>query len=566
MNTEFFIAQKIHQGKNEDKKVSRPITRIAMISITLAVIINIVTIAVVTGFQNQVRDKVIGFGSHATVLKSGEYSTYESAPILRNPALIESVQQLSSVNHVQEFAYKPALLQSTPDTVFCSLKNRDTFQIQQQIHGVIVKGVGADFNWDFFKKHLKEGEIPEFGTGVLEQKLVISRRIARDLHLKLGDEINTFFIKNQPIRDKYIIAGIFETGLEELDKEIVIGDIRNVQQMNDWGIQAAIRVADTITDDGQLIFYADARGGNGNYRYDWGAGFEPVRGFTWCDKKDTTIRLVVSDYWSFIQGEDESTIPDTAYLHVSIRSGDKNLPCFPDKMEGKQLIKEYLNDSGTHFAITMKDGKRVEFRYEDGTGSHSQYIGGFEILVNEWNDLDNITRDIRQIIYSDSATTIQDFRVQSIKDDQQDIFLWLSFLDLNVIVILVLMIVVSTINMGSGLLVLILTKTNLIGLLKAIGASNWSIRKVFLYQAIFIIVRGVIYGNIIGISICYLQLHFNIIPLNPEVYYLNTVPVEMNYTHIVLLNVGTLILCTAALIVPSYVVTRIDPVKALKFD
>ena len=161
---------------------------------------------------------------------------------------------------------------------------------------------------------------------------------------------------------------------------------------------------------------------------------------------------------------------------------------------------------------------------------------------------------------------MQDIRINSIKEEQEEIFLWLSFLDLNVIVILVLMILVSTINMGSGLLVLIITKTSMIGLLKALGATNWSIRKIFLYQVSFIIFRGMIIGNVVGLGLCYLQLNYNLIPLNAEVYYLNTVPIEINYVHIILLNVGTLILCTAALIIPSYAVTKISPVKAIKFD
>jgi len=157
VNKEYFIAQKIHQGKNEDKKVSRPITRIAMFSITLAMIVNIITIAVVTGFQNQVRDKVIGFGSHATIMKAGEQSTYESAPILVDTAMTNTVLEMNSVHHIQKFAYKPALLQSAPDTVYYQSANIDTFQVQQQIHGVVVKGVGEDFNWTFFEKNLKEG-------------------------------------------------------------------------------------------------------------------------------------------------------------------------------------------------------------------------------------------------------------------------------------------------------------------------------------------------------------------------------------------------------------------------
>jgi lipoprotein-releasing system permease protein len=236
-------------------------------------------------------------------------------------------------------------------------------------------------------------------------------------NFKLGDEINTFFIKNQPIRDKYIVAGIFETGLEELDKEIVISDIRNVQRMNDWGIQAAIRVADTITSDGQFVFYADIRGGNGNYRYDWGQGFEPVRGFTWCDVKDTTIRLIVSDFWSFINESDDTTLPDTAYMHVKVHEVQSDLPCYPEFVDGKQFKKEFLNDAGTHFAVTLKGGKRVEFKYDDGKGSFEHYIGGLEVLVNNWGDLDLITRDIRSTIFSTGERNIQDFRVQSIKDE-----------------------------------------------------------------------------------------------------------------------------------------------------
>ena len=137
---------------------------------------------------------------------------------------------------------------------------------------------------------------------------------------------------------------------------------------------------------------------------------------------------------------------------------------------------------------------------------------------------------------------------------------------IEVIIILVLMLLVGTINMSSGLLVLILTKTRLIGLFKALGANNWYIRKLFLYQSVFIVVRGMIIGNVIGIGLCLLQQYFTLIPLNPEVYYLDAVPVEIKWIHILLLNIGTVILCTSALIIPSYVVTKISPIKALKFD
>jgi len=566
VNKEYFIAQKIHQGKNEDKKVSRPITRIAMFSITLAMIVNIITIAVVTGFQNQVRDKVIGFGSHATIMKAGEQSTYESAPILIDTVMMNTVLGMNSVQHIQKIAYKPALLQSSPDTVFYQSATLDTFQIQQQIHGVVVKGVGDDFQWSFFEKNLKQGKLPNFSSDEPSNELLISTRIARDLNLSLNDEVNTFFIKSQPIKDKYTVVGIFETGLEELDKEIVLGDIRNVQKLNDWGIQTSIRVADTVNAQGQFIIYADVKGGNGNYRFDWGEGYETFRGFPYCDVKDTVIRLIASDYWMFLEGEDsETAIPDTAYLKVTV-SGNKYVPCYPAKLEGNEFVRTYLNDDGTKFSVDLKGDKKVTFEYIDGKGSHQNYIGGFEVLVNKWSDLDLVTNDIKRALIYTGDENMQDIRIKSIKEEQEEIFLWLSFLDINVIVILVLMIVVSTINMGSGLLVLIITKTSMIGLLKAIGASNWSIRKIFLYQVSFIILRGMVFGNIIGLGFCYLQLNYNLIPLNPEVYLLNTVPIEINYMQVILLNAGTLLLCTAALIIPSYAITKISPLKAIKFD
>jgi lipoprotein-releasing system permease protein len=566
VNTEFFIAQKIHQGKNEDKKVSRPIIRIAMISITLAVIINLITIAVVTGFQNQVRDKVIGFGSHATIIKAGEHSTYESLPIIRNTDLTLKLKQLKSVGHLQEFAFKPALLQSTPDTVFYHLQGIDTFQIQQQINGVIIKGVGNDFQWDFFQKHLQQGNLLDLSSEHPSNGLLVSSRIARDLNLHVGDEVNTFFIKQQPIRDKYVVTGIFHTGLEEFDKEIVLGDIRNVQLMNDWGVQATLRVADTMTYDNSFIIEANVRGGNGNYRYDWGEGYEPTRRIRWCGNNDTLIRLIASDYWSFMNdSEPDNALPDTAYLKISV-TGPPTPSCTPLKREGKYILRDYIDEEGMKFSVQLTNTKTVTFEYIDGKGSHTHYIGGLEVLVTDWNALDQITSEIRQTIYQHAETNLQEFRVRSIKDDQQDIFLWLSFLNLNVIAILVLMIAVSTINMISGLFVLIITKTNLIGVLKAIGATNWSVRKIFLYQAILIILKGMIYGNIIGLGLLYLQLYLNIIPLNPEVYYLNTVPVEINYLHVLLLNIGTLVVCTLVLVLPSYVITKISPVKAIRFD
>src|SRR5690554_5344510 len=160
VNKIYYIAKKIHKGNSEDKKVSQPITQIARLSIILAMAINIITLAVVTGFQNEVKDKVIGFGSHATIVKAGENSTFESAPIIFNDSLASAVKEIEGVKNIQPFAYKPALLQSDPDTNRYEVNGIDTFQVQQEIHGIVMKGVDASYDWTFFKKHMVEGNVP----------------------------------------------------------------------------------------------------------------------------------------------------------------------------------------------------------------------------------------------------------------------------------------------------------------------------------------------------------------------------------------------------------------------
>lgn len=575
MNKTYYIAKKIYQGKGEDKKVSQPIIRISRISIILAMAINIVTIAVVTGFQNEVKDKVIGFGSHATIVKAGETSTFESSPIVYNDSLQKVVQHIDGVKSIHPYAYKPALLQSEPDTNYYQINKVDTFQVQQEIHGVVMKGVRSDYDWTFFKSNLIEGAIPDVTGDTPKDEILVSSIIAKNLSLKVGDHVNIFFVRQKPVKLKYTVTGIFKTGLQEFDEQIVIGDIRNVQRLNDWGIQTAIRVADTLSPFGEFLFYADTRGGNGNYRHDFGRGYEDYIGITFCPVKDTTIRLISSDYHVFVDGFGEiNSIPDTAYLkiHVEHNLSVRNQtfqfpPCVTAKTtEDGKIQREFLDSLGMKFAVNLIDGGRVVFEYIDGKGSYQNYVGGYEVEVDDLKNLQEVASNIKQAIYYQESNDPTTYRVKTIDEEQQEIFLWLDFLNLNVLIILVLMLLIGTINMGSGLLVLILTKTQLIGLLKALGANNWFIRKIFLYQAVFIILRGMIIGNIIGIGICLLQQYFTIIPLNPEVYYLDAVPIELNFYHLLLLNIGTLILGTAALIIPSWVVTKISPVKAIKFN
>jgi lipoprotein-releasing system permease protein len=157
-------------------------------------------------------------------------------------------------------------------------------------------------------------------------------------------------------------------------------------------------------------------------------------------------------------------------------------------------------------------------------------------------------------------------QVSSVEDNESDLFAWLSFLDINVLIIIILMLIIGIINVGSAMLVIIVVRTNLIGILKAMGAKNWSIRKIFLYQAAYLITKGLFYGNLIGLSLCWLQSTFAIISLNPEIYYIEKVPIELTFISWLIINLITFFVCIVSLILPSFVVTRISPTKAIRFN
>ncbi len=186
-------------------------------------------------------------------------------------------------------------------------------------------------------------------------------------------------------------------------------------------------------------------------------------------------------------------------------------------------------------------------------------VGAFEVFVN---DFDNI-KAVGEQVYEHTSSTLDS---QTIVEKYSYIFEWLQLFDFNIVVILIVMILVATINMVVALLVLILERTQMIGILKALGASNWSIRKMFLYNASYLILRGLFWGNLIGISILLIQKYFGIVQLNPENYYVNEAPVYINVVYILLLNVLTVGVCFLVLLIPSYIITKVTPIKAIRFD
>ena len=186
-------------------------------------------------------------------------------------------------------------------------------------------------------------------------------------------------------------------------------------------------------------------------------------------------------------------------------------------------------------------------------------VGSFEVFINDFTKIKEKTEQV----YNETASTLN---THSITEKYYYIFEWLHLFDFNILVILIIMIIVATINMVVALLVLILERTQMIGILKSQGANNWMIRKIFLYNAAYLILRGIFWGNLIGIGLIAIQHYFGVIQLNPESYYVTTAPVYITIGYMLALNVLTIFICLLVLLIPSYIITKIAPAKSIRFD
>lgn len=254
-------------------------------------------------------------------------------------------------------------------------------------------------------------------------------------------------------------------------------------------------------------------------------------------------------------------------LHLKV--GDKFNTFFMKDDNNKLPNRRYFEISG----IYNSGFQEFDATYIIGDIRHLQrinkwnpdQIGSFEIFIDDFNQIEKKGDEVYSNTQNkqDASKTLD---TQTIAEKYFYIFEWLHLFDFNIVVILVIMIIVATINMVVALLVLILERTQMIGILKAVGANNWTIRKIFLYNAFHLIVRGLIWGNLIGIGIIIIQQQFGIVKLNPESYYVNVAPLYLDWLYILLLNLGTTIVAFLVLLIPSYIVTKISPVKAMRFD
>lgn len=543
---ESFIVKRILPNRLQGKKVSKPILRIAVISISLSIVVNLLTLAIVTGFQNEIREKVIGFSAPLFIQNINNANVYESDPIRISKSLEDRLKSLSADCSFDRVAYKPGMLQS-------SGKNNQP----KEVLGLLFKGIDSNYNFKFLKAHLVAGKLPLYNKTEASNEIVISKRIGEQLHLKLNDEVTAFFVRNQPINRKLRVVGIYHTGYEDYDSKIVICDLHLNQNLNDWGLEGQLDLADTLYNNQPILGFT-LNGQKQDVFYDWGNGPQIESASIINPQHDSIFNITV-----LVRGKSgrlEKIGKSSLTLHF--------------------LRKENTEDATVSKLALTEDGMQYEFRYplnqsesrvcrvdiEPLKGTSREYISGYEIHVKHWNALDKTKALLKENTERLPDEHGQLTKVVSIFDLEQDLFNWLSILDINVIIIITLMLIIGIINMGSAMLVMIILRSNFIGIMKAMGAQQRSIRRIFLMQAAYLIGKGMLYGNGIGLSLYFLQKTTHIFSLNPEVYYLDAIPVELTLTHFALLNFGTFTICILALLVPSMVISRMNPIKTIKFD
>jgi lipoprotein-releasing system permease protein len=381
--------------------------RIAIVGIMLGLGVMILSLAIVKGFKHEIRNKVRGFGGDIRAVKFDLNNSYESSSVLIDSSFIKRALKSPYITHVMPVATKPGIIKAN-----------------NEIEGVVLKGVDKSYDWGYFKNMMVAGEVINFADSVEAQKeIMISQTIADRLRLKVGDKMLMYFVQEPLRRRQFKIKGIFNIGVEEVDKTFVIGSLSLVNRLNDW-----------------------------------------------------------------------------------------------------------------------KPGE----------------IGQYEIRISDFDHLDEA---------ADALDTVLPVKLKeyTIAEDYPSIFEWLNLLDVNFVVMLVLMMAVAVINMISALLIMILERTAMIGIFKAMGASNWEIRKVFLINATYLIGVGLLLGNLLGLGLGYFQQQTHFFALDQASYYMKFVPVEFDVLDIIQLNIGTMIVCLLVLMIPSSLVSRISPVKAIQF-
>ena len=383
--------------------------RLAVTSVALAIIVMLISWAVVVGFKNQIRDKVVGFVAPIHVQALDKNESVEETPFQLDSLLVSRLKSIEGVCHFQQVANKAGMIKT-----------------DDEIQGVILKGVDENYDWTYFGNYLLEGKTPKYTADERSNEVLVSKSIADKMLLGVGDDVRVWFIdKDMQARGrKFEVTGIYETGLFEFDERYVFSDLNQIRKLNGW--------------------------------------------------KDNEAGLV-------------------------------------------------------------------------------------EVALNDNVDVEQVNEKLYRALPSELAS-------YTARQSNPQIFDWLDLLDTNVWLIMALMLLVAGITVISMLLIIIIERTSTIGLLKAMGASNKFVRKVFLLRSLRILLIGMLIGNIIGLGFCFLQQYTGFIKLDATTYYLSAVPIEMHLSTVIFINLGTLLLWVLMLLIPTSVINRINPTKSIRFE
>jgi len=391
--------------------VSRPAIRIATIGVAIGLAVMIITVSVVLGFKHAIREKVAGFGSHIQV-----YNVQATGyPICINDSTLKAYEAVEGVRHAERFAMTQGILKTDEDFL-----------------GVMLKGIGQEYDTTFISENLVEGTLPQFSDDKTKYPLVVSKTIAQKLRVKTGDKLFAYFIGQDDVRARrFTICGIYQTNMKRFDDQICLTDLYVTQRLNGWD----------------------------------------------------------------------------------------SLQC-----------------------------------------------SGAELLVNDFEQLKptnlNVLRSLKGQTDRDGNTTVS----YAITEVYPQVFSWLELLDVNVWIILGLMVSLAGFTMISGLLIIILERTQMIGILKALGAGNGSIIKTFMYYGIMITARGMLWGNVLGIGLVMLQQYTGIITLDAQTYYVSEAPMELNPLLIAIINLQTILSCAVVLLLPCILILFIHPARSMHYE
>ncbi|GAB3751319.1 ABC transporter permease [Spirosoma pomorum] len=404
MNVPLFLARKVRHAP--EGSFSATVTRVGIVSIALGLGILLVAFAVLFGFKNTIQQKIFLFGAHLQVTKFSNNLSYAEAPLSLDSELYRNRDKIPGVRHIQAIAIKAGIL-----------KTKD------ELSGVVLKGVGSDYDWTLLRESLVVGTVPTVGADTASTQILISQYMASQLQLKVGETVPLYFLSNPPRARKMTVVGIYETGLEEVDKTIALGDIRLIQRLNRWS--------------------ADS-------------------------------------------------------------------------------------------------------------------VGSYEVFIDNFSQLASMRRTLFDRLDSN-------MRLTTVTDQYRPLFDWMILLDRNMEILLGLITFVASFNMVSVLLVLMMERTPMIGLLKALGGTNQLIRRMFVFVGLNMVGWGLLIGDVVGLGLCFIQDRFKLIPLDPKNYFMNYVPIVWDWPTILSLNGAAILLIAVVLWLPTLIINRIQPVKALAF-